>query len=208
MVEGLLLDSPVGQLSISAPDGYLLQGAEWIDNGVLAHTIVDTDVHHCPVCGRSGVRRYGRGPVGILDAPSGGVRARMIVARQRVDCTSCNILSREHLPNVSEGHRFTNRCATWMCSQFELRSNVAIGAVLGLHNKSVRLFAAENGVATGRPRHATATAECASCLRLFDFSAATASHITASSRAPPVDNGIMLCGDCTTNADGRWIKRA
>ena len=207
MAEIILLDSPAGQLSVSAPPGYVLNDAEWVNGGVLARVVVSEAIDHCQICKRSGVRLYGRGPINILDAPSGGVRAHMLVARQKIECASCNMFSREPLPYVSAGHRFTDRCATWMTEQFAWRTNVAIGSILGLDSKTVRSFAVESGVATRRARYTAPTIECGSCLRLFDPSEIELDHHSPVSRGPPLTAIRTLCRTCHRDSGSRWIRR-
>ncbi|MEO9132008.1 MAG: transposase family protein [Sphingomonas sp.] len=207
MAETILLDVHAGQVCVMAPPGYRLEDALWQDDSVVARVTVEVDVHHCPTCGRSDVRRYGRGDVGIRDAPCGGVQARLLVARQRIECMSCNRLARELLPGVSEGHRYTDRCATWMASQFPFCSNVAIASVIGLDEKSVRLFAGEVGVATRRGKvRAEASARCASCLRLTSNTPTATVYLDhASVRGDP--DLIALCAACNALKGARWIER-
>jgi len=209
MTDTMLLESPVGTLQVAAPDGYRLQSSEWFDDGVLAHVAVAQSIERCTTCGKMHPRRYGRRDIRILDAPSAGVRVRMVVARQIIECVACNRFSREPLPGVVEGHRYTGRCADWMKSQFPVRSNVAIGSVLGLDAKSVRLFAAEEGIDTSRRSlRGKRLLTCASCLRLLSEEAGWATHIhhpPPSSSEPGV---IALCADCHANADKRWVTRA
>ena len=150
MVEAICLDAPIGKLMVSGPPGYRLEKVAWQGDGVVARVVIDAVEHSCPTCGRADIRRYGRGNISIRDAPTGGVQARLVVARQRLECETCDRLSREQLPGVSEGHRYTDRCAQWMTSQFAFRSNLAIASVIGLDEKSVRLFAGEMGIASRR----------------------------------------------------------
>lgn len=208
MAETILLDSPSGQLSITAPPGYVLGGAEWIEGGVQAHVMASIPADHCQVCGRNDIRLYGRGPINILDAPTGGVRARMLVARQKVECLSCNTFSREPLPHVSAGHRFTDRCAAWMSDQFAWRTNVAIGSVLGLDNKTIRSFAVESGVATRRARYVAPMTECSSCLRLYEVPEIELKHQSPVSRGPPHPAATAFCRTCNADRSSRWIRRA
>ncbi len=207
MVQVICLEVPIGKLTVSAPPGYRLEDAAWQGDGVMARVVVDSDVHHCLTCGRADIRRYGRSDIAIRDAPAGGVQARLVVARQRLECKTCDRLSRQKLPGVSEGHRYTDRCAQWMSSQFQFRSNLAVASVIGLDEKSVRLFAGEVGIASRRGRpHANANARCASCLRLTaETPAATVHHDHAWPRGSP--ESIALCADCNADAGARWIKR-
>lgn len=207
MGETICLDVPAGQFRVAAPPGYRLEDARWEAEGIVARVAVEAEVHRCPTCGRANVRRYGRGDIGIRDAPCGGVRARLLVARQRLDCSTCNRMTHESLPWVSEGHRYTERCAAWMTSQFAYRSNLAIAGLIGLDEKSVRLFAGEVGVISrrGQPR-VEATAQCASCLRLTaETPTAAVRYDHASPRGSP--ELIALCADCNADAGARWIKR-
>ena len=206
-MESIVLNSPAGRLTVTAPAGYVLTGADWVNEGVSASVVVDGVVDRCRTCGNSEVRRYGRDEVGILDAPSGGVRARMLVARQRIDCVRCSTLSREHLPGVSEGHRFTDRAGGWMESQFGLRPNNAIAQVMGLAERTVRLYAKEVGARPGhRWRTAAAMAECSSCRRLFPATDLEIHHALPDAQAPPKENFAILCRNCHTSAAARWIS--
>lgn len=207
MVEAVCLDAAVGQFRVVAPPGYRLEHAEWQDHCVVARVAVDADDHHCPTCGRADVRRYGRADIGIRDAPCGGVQARLVVARQRIECETCKRLAREALPGVGEGHRYTHRCAQWMSSQFRYRSNLAIASVIGLDEKSVRLFAREVGVVSQRGQaRVQASVQCASCLRLTAETPSAKVHYDhASPRGSP--EMIALCADCNADAGARWIKR-
>ena len=208
MVDAQILYARSKQLRISAPPGYLLTRAEWTGDRVVAQVRVISPTKHCPTCGHHEVRRYGRAPVGIVDAPSGGVRSKLVVERQRIECSSCRLLSREPLPGVTEGHRYTDRCAAWAASQFGLRSNVRIAAALGMSEASMRLLAAEVGVAAvTRRAPAAETAECASCLRLFRRRELEVHH------DPPlagqeVPNVMILCRDCHTHLARSWITPA
>lgn len=206
MVAAVCIDTPVGCLRVVPPPSYRLEDAEWRDDGVTARVVADVATHYCPTCGQS-VRRYGRGDVGIRDAPSGGVRARLLVARQRVVCETCDRLRREFLPGVSAGHRYSDRCAAWMASQFRFRSNQAIASVIGMDEKSVRLFAREAGLLSNRGRdRAEASAQCASCLRLVsELPVAIVHHDHASARETPAL--ITLCAVCHADTGARWIKR-
>lgn len=209
MTDPLFLELPVGTLQVAAPDGYRLNDVEWFDDGVLAHVTVEGSVDRCATCGKMHPRRYGRRNIRILDAPSAGVRARMLVARQITECVACNRYTREPLPGVSEGHRYTKRCADWMKTQFPVRSNVAIASVLGLDAKSVRLFAAEEGIDTSRRSlRGKRLLTCASCLRLTSDETGWATH----NHHPPLSSNetgvIALCADCHANAGARWVIKA
>lgn len=209
MTDTLLLESPVGTLRVAAPNGYRLNDVEWFKDGVLAHVAVEEPVDRCVTCGKMHPRRYGRRDIRILDAPSAGVRTRMLVVRQITECLTCNRFSREPLPGVAEGHRYTGRCADWMKSQFPVRSNVAIASVLGLDEKSVRLFASEEGITTSRrDLRGADLLTCASCLRLLSAEAGWATHIHHPPPSSPGTGVTALCADCHANADQRWVTRA
>ena len=206
MVEDQILQSPSKSLRVTAPPGYRLTNAEWSDECVVAHVQVARATDRCPTCGRDEIRRYGRAPIGIVDAPSGGVRSRLVVGRQRIECLSCRRLSREQLPGVTEGHRYTDRSAAWAAAQFGLRSNVKIAAVLGMSEASVRLLAAEVGLDTRPPRTAPDTvAECSSCLRVFRRRELHVHH-DPPSRASPAPTGVILCQDCHIHSAKSWIQ--
>lgn len=94
-----------------------------------------------------------------------------------------------------------------MESQFGLRPNNAIAQVIGLAERTVRLYAKEVGA---EPRHkwrtAAAMAECSSCRRLFPSSHLEVHHMLPDAQAPPMANFAILCRDCHTSAAARWIR--
>ncbi len=100
----------------------------------------------------------------------------------------------------------TDCCAAWMTEQFAWRTNVAIGSILGLDNKTIRSFAVESGVATRRARYTAPTIECGSCLRLFDPSKIDLAHHSPRSRAPPLLNVLSLCSTCNRDPAGRYVS--
>lgn len=207
MVGSLVLDSPVGALCIRPPHGFMLDGVAWQDEAVVAQVRVRDSASTCPNCGRHDAVRYGHGTISILDAPSGGVRAKLSVARQRLECRLCNVISRERLPQVSDGHRFTDRCASWMESQIGLRTYADIGDVLGINKKSVERFAAEQGLSKRKRRLGVAQLQCCSCLRLLEPALGDIAHFHHPPPDAPVRAGVLMCDACHADDTAVWITR-
>ena len=218
MVGECLVDAPVGRLRIQAPPGYDLADASWTGSGVIARVSVRSkrtaDVR-CSDCGSADMRGFGRREVGVVDAPCGGVRARLSVERRRLQCARCLRLSREQAPGMAESRRMTRRCTDWIGSQLAIRTNAEIASAVGLDEKSVRLLASALEV-PGRRRlaHLADAVTCASCLRGADPSHHEIHHPIPRARARARAGGgapapfVALCRACHADPAAHWITRA
>ena len=107
----------------------------------------------CPSCGVVGeLGRHGTKETAYKDAPVHGKQTTILAERRRYRCRACKATTIQPLPDIDDKRRMTKRCVQYIKEQALRRTFTQIAEDIGMDEKTVRVIAGEQIVASDQNR--------------------------------------------------------